>query len=122
MLFVHGWCYDHASFAFQQAYVSRIRRTISGGLAVATRRLKNYDIEEFVDDLIHLCRELAPTKHHSVGATIALEFAARCPEYVAAAVLIDSVVFPTVNDADFSDFGRQSQQEVIGVHGRARRL
>ncbi|MCA6111197.1 alpha/beta fold hydrolase [Bradyrhizobium cenepequi] len=102
MLFVHGWCCDHTSF--QQAYFSRVRRTIAvdlRGHGGSDAPIQNYDTEEFVDDLIHLCRELAPTKHivvgHSMGGTVALQFAARCPEYVAAAVLIDSVVFPTVN-------------------------
>jgi pimeloyl-ACP methyl ester carboxylesterase len=102
MMFVHGWGCDHTIFGPQRAYFSRSRRTIAvdlrgHGLSDAPRQ--DYTVDGFVDDLAALCKKLnlpgSIVVGHSMGGTIALEFAAQHPEHVAATVAIDSVLFPS---------------------------
>jgi pimeloyl-ACP methyl ester carboxylesterase len=100
MLFIHGWCCDHSYFAAQQAFFSKTRRTVAvdlRGQGASDAPLQDYTVATFVDDLAWLCGQLELAKPivigHSMGGTIALELAARHPDLVAAAVLIDSFLF-----------------------------
>jgi pimeloyl-ACP methyl ester carboxylesterase len=107
MLFVHGWGCDHSHFAAQQAFFGNTRRTVAvdlRGHGASDAPVEDYTVASFVDDLAWQCRELELNKPivvgHSMGGNIALEFASRHPDLLAAVVVIDSVLFPSADIAD----------------------
>jgi pimeloyl-ACP methyl ester carboxylesterase len=100
MLFVHGWGCNSSYFSPQIEFFGKTRRTVAvdlRGHGVSDAPLQDYTVAGFVDDLAWQCRQLSLIKPivvgHSMGGTIALEFAARHPELLAAIVLIDSYLF-----------------------------
>ncbi len=101
LLFVHGWCTDHAFFAPQVESFARDHRVVSPDLrghGTSDAPLQNYSIDGFVADLAWLCSELGLERPvvvgHSMGGAIALELAAGRPDLAAAIVMIDSVLLP----------------------------
>lgn len=101
ILFVHGWGCDHSFFAPQMEFFRPCHRVIAvdlRGHGSSDGPAQDYTMAGFADDLAWLCIRLALNKPvvvgHSMGGTIALEFAAHYPELLSAAVLIDSVILP----------------------------
>jgi pimeloyl-ACP methyl ester carboxylesterase len=101
ILFVHGWGCDHSHFAPQQAFFGQKRRTIAvdlRGHGASDAPVQDYTVAGFADDLAWQCRELGLDRPiivgHSMGGNIALELASRHSSLLAAAIIIDSVVFP----------------------------
>ena len=101
ILFVHGWGCDHSFFAPQMAFFKPRHRVVAvdlRGHGCSDAPPQNYTMAGFADDLAWLCTKLGLDKPvvvgHSMGGTIALEFAAHYPELLTAAVLIDSVILP----------------------------
>lgn len=116
MLFVHGCGCDHTHFASQAEFFSRSHRVVSVDLRGHGRSdapHQNYTMAVFADDLAWLCSELGLIKPivvgHSMGGSVALEFAARHPEIPESIVLIDSCIFP---DQSFLD-SLQPQAEAL---------
>lgn len=102
LLFVHGWCGNHTSFASQVEYFRPDHRVIAvdlRGHGASGTPQQDYTLAGFVDDLVWLCGQLGVSKPvvigHSMGGNIALELAVRHPESVAAIVAIDSVITPS---------------------------
>jgi pimeloyl-ACP methyl ester carboxylesterase len=95
LMFIHGWCCNHAFFQPQFDYFKTAH-------CVTTLDLRGcgnsdvldggYDIPTLADDIAWLCRELQLSKPiivgHSLGGMIAIELAARYP-YLPRAVVAD---------------------------------
>ena len=101
ILFIHGWGCDHSVFAPQVEFFRTRHRVVAvdlRGHGSSDAPRQDYTMAGFAEDLAWLCTELNLTKPvlvgHSMGGNIALEFAARYPELLMAAVLIDSVILP----------------------------
>jgi pimeloyl-ACP methyl ester carboxylesterase len=101
ILFIHGWGCDHSFFAPQVEFFRTRHRVVAvdlRGHGSSDAPQQDYTVAGFAEDLAWLCTELNLSKPvlvgHSMGGTIALEFAARYPELLTAAVLIDSVILP----------------------------
>jgi pimeloyl-ACP methyl ester carboxylesterase len=116
MLFVHGWGCDHSYFEPQQEFFGASRRTIAvdlRGFGASDAPEGDYTVASFVDDLAWQCRELRLDRPvvvgHSMGGNIALEFASRHPDLLAAVVVIDSVLFPSAELAG----GLQAMAEIV---------
>lgn len=103
ILFVHGWGFDHTAFAPQASFFSRSHRIVSvdlRGHGKSDAPEQDYTMSAYADDLAWLCTELGLKKPvvvgHSMGGNVTLELAARHPEIPASIVMIDSVVFPSL--------------------------
>jgi pimeloyl-ACP methyl ester carboxylesterase len=108
LLFVHGWGCNHTHFAPQQVALGTQRRTVAvdlRGHGASDAPPQEYTVAGFADDLAWQCRELELVKPivvgHSMGGTIALELAAKHPDLLSAAVLIDSALFPSPPKLNF---------------------
>ncbi|MGY3122948.1 pimeloyl-ACP methyl ester carboxylesterase [Bradyrhizobium sp. S3.14.4] len=101
-LFVHGLGGDRTHFAPQMEYFARQGRALNAelrGHGESDKPQQAYSIEGFADDLVFLCNRQQITKPiivgQSMGGNMALEIAARYPDFPAGLVLLDSgVLFP----------------------------
>src|ERR1700753_4371786 len=101
-LFVHGLGGDRTHFAPQMEYFTRQGRALNAelrGHGESDKPQQTYSIEGFADDLVWLCNQQQITKPvivgQSMGGNMALEIAARYPDFPAGLVLLDSgVLFP----------------------------
>jgi pimeloyl-ACP methyl ester carboxylesterase len=100
MVFIHGWCCDHTHFAPQIEHFSRGHRVLAvdlRGHGASDKPECNYTIAQFADDVAAVCQEAdvtgAVVVGHSMGGVITLTLAARHPELVKGAVLVDAPVF-----------------------------
>ncbi len=100
ILFLHGWCCDHAFFAPQIEHFAARHRVVAPdqrGFGASGRPAGEYTIETFADDAAWLCRELGVERPvvvgHSLGGAVALAIAARHPALPAAIALCDPAVF-----------------------------
>jgi pimeloyl-ACP methyl ester carboxylesterase len=99
-LFVHGLGGDRTHFLPQMAYFGRQGRVLSAelrGHGESDKPHQKYAIEGFAEDLIWLCDQQNLRKPvivgQSMGGNMALEIAARRPDFPAGLVLLDSGVF-----------------------------
>lgn len=129
MLFVHGWACNLAHLAPQALHFGSTHRVVSvdlRGHGRSDQPDQDYTMARFADDLAALCRETDLDRPvvvgHSMGGSIALELAARHPEALRAAVLVDSaVLWPEADVASMADFiaalrtpsFREAQQDFI---------
>lgn len=100
LLFVHGWTHDHTYMQAQFNHFDRHHRCVAvdlRGHGESDKPDAGYSIQALADDLAWLVFELGLRRPvvigHSMGATVALDLAARYADLVAAAVLLDPVVF-----------------------------
>jgi pimeloyl-ACP methyl ester carboxylesterase len=101
-LFVHGLGGDRTHFAPQMKYFADQGRVLAPelrGHGESDKPRQPYSIEGFADDLVWLCAQQKITKPlivgQSMGGNMALEIAARHPDFPAGVVLLDSgVLFP----------------------------
>jgi pimeloyl-ACP methyl ester carboxylesterase len=96
LVFIHGWCCNHAFFQPQFDYF-KTSHTVTTldlrGCGRSDQPESGYDIPTLADDLAWLCRELQLSKPiligHSLGGMIAIELAARYPSLPRAVVADD---------------------------------
>jgi pimeloyl-ACP methyl ester carboxylesterase len=95
-LFVHGWSCDHTHFQHQVARFRPSHRTIAvdlRGFGESDAPHQEYTMAGLADDLAWLCAQLDVQRPvvvgHSMGATIAIELAARHPSLPSAIVMLD---------------------------------
>ena len=106
LVFVHGWCCDHAFFQpqfdhFQAAHA--VAALDLRGCGSSGRPEAGYDIPTLADDVAWFCREIGVAKPvvvgHSLGGMIAIELAARHPSLPRAVVAVDpGAIDPTPAD------------------------
>jgi pimeloyl-ACP methyl ester carboxylesterase len=99
-LFVHGLGGDRTHFLPQMKYFALRGRALTAelrGHGESDKPQGAYSIEVFAEDLVWLCARQQITKPiivgQSMGGNMALEIAARYPDFPAALVLLDSGVF-----------------------------
>jgi pimeloyl-ACP methyl ester carboxylesterase len=102
ILLVHCWTCDHTFFAPQFNHFSGTQRVIAvdlRGHGESDKPRQPYTVAGFAEDLVWLCRQLAVEKPvvvgHSMGGNVALELAARYPDFATAIVMVDSCIVPT---------------------------
>ena len=95
-LFVHGLGGDRTHFTPQMEYFARQGRVLTAelrGHGESDKPQQAYSIEGFAEDLVWLCTRQQITKPvivgQSMGGNMALEIAARHPEFPAGLVLLD---------------------------------
>src|ERR1700721_884676 len=101
-LFVHGLGGDRTHFAPQMGYFTRQGRTLNAelrGHGASDKPKQEYSIEGFAEDLVWLCARQQITQPvivgQSMGGNMALEIAARYPDFPAALVfLVSGCLFP----------------------------
>ncbi|MGY8661235.1 alpha/beta hydrolase [Bradyrhizobium sp. UFLA05-109] len=111
-LFVHGLGGDRTHFAPQMEYFTRHGRALNAelrGHGESDKPQQAYSIEGFAEDLVWLCTQQQITKPvivgQSMGGNMALEIAARYPDFPAGLVLLDSgVFFPASAGAVFTGY------------------
>lgn len=103
LVFVHGWCCDRTYFAPQLEHFGRRHRVVAvdlRGHGDSDKPEQDYTIGGFADDVVWLARRLrlrdVVLVGHSMGGIAVLDAAARYPETIAAAILVDPspVVLP----------------------------
>lgn len=103
VLLVHGWCCDRRFFAPQAEHFGNQGHAVISvdlrGHGDSDKPPGPYPIAGFADDLAWLCTQLG-LKHplvigHSMGGTVAFDFATRHPDLPGAVVMLDSSVIPT---------------------------
>jgi pimeloyl-ACP methyl ester carboxylesterase len=101
LVFVHGWCCDHASFAPQVDAFAPTNRVVALDLPGHGRssQASVHSIESYAETVAWLCQQLDLSKPvvigHSMGGMIAVEAAASYPDVFQAAVALDS---PLIED------------------------
>ena len=111
-LFVHGLGGDRTHFAPQMEYFARQGRALNAelrGHGESDKPRQVYSIEGFADDLVWLCNRQQIAKPvivgQSMGGNMALEIAARYPDFPAGLVLLDSgVLFPASAGTVFAEY------------------
>src|SRR6201990_729935 len=111
-LFVHGLGGDRTHFAPQMEYFARQGRTLNAelrGHGASDKPRQRYSIEGFAEDLVWLCERQNITRPvivgQSMGGNMALEIAARYPDFPAGLVLLDSgVLFPASAGTVFAGY------------------
>src|SRR5437867_7325652 len=101
LLFVHGWCCDHAYWRDQIPEFAQRHRVVAAdlrGTGGSDAPDRDYSIAQFADDVAWLCGEIGLEKPvivgHSMGGLIALDIARRYPELPRALVFNDAVLTP----------------------------
>jgi pimeloyl-ACP methyl ester carboxylesterase len=96
LVFIHGWCCNHAFFQPQFNYFKKAHSVTTldlRGCGSSNQPDVGYDIPTLADDVAWLCRELQLSKPivigHSLGGMIAIELAARYPSLPRAVVADD---------------------------------
>ena len=111
-LFVHGWGGDRTHFAPQMEYFARQGRALNAelrGHGESDKPQQAYSIEGFADDLVWLCNRQQITNPvivgQSMGGNMALEIAARYPDFPAGLVLLNfGVLFPASAGTVFAGY------------------
>jgi pimeloyl-ACP methyl ester carboxylesterase len=108
-LFVHGLGGDRTHFAPQMEYFTRQGRTLNAelrGHGASDKPKQEYSIEGFAEDLVWLCARQQITQPvivgQSMGGNMALEIAARYPDFPAGLVLLDSGVLSLPRQGRYS--------------------
>lgn len=111
LVFVHGWTCNHSHFspqmdAFRQNY--HVVAVDLRGHGQSDKPPMEYTLSVFAEDVAEICNELQLDTPivvgHSMGGAVALEVAARYPDFLSGIVLIDTVLQP---DTGFLDALRQ---------------
>lgn len=96
LLFVHGWMMSHEVWREQFAAFSKVHRTVAldlRGFGASGKPEGDYSIDTFCNDLDFVTSSLALEKPvvvgWSMGASVALVYAATRPERVSKLVLVD---------------------------------
>jgi len=96
LVFIHGWCCNHAFFQPQFEYFKTSHAVVTldlRGCGSSDQSDDGYDIPTLADDVAWLCRELQLSNPivigHSLGGMIAIELAARYPSLPRAIVADD---------------------------------
>lgn len=102
VLLIHGWCCSSAMFAPQARYLRQKCRVLAPDLrghGASSAPSGDYTVETFTNDLAWLIDQYKLKKPvlvgHSMGGTIALQFAARFPQMKSGIVMIDSALCPS---------------------------
>ena len=111
-LFVHGLGGDRTHFAAQMEYFARQGRTLNAelrGHGASDKPKQVYSVEGFAEDLVWLCARQQIKQPvivgQSMGGNMALEIAARYPDFPAGLVLLDSgVLFPASAGTVFAEY------------------
>jgi pimeloyl-ACP methyl ester carboxylesterase len=111
-VFVHGLGGDRTHFAPQMEYFGRRGRVLNAelrGHGESDKPQEGYSIEGFAEDLFWLCAEQHIARPvvvgQSMGGNVALEIAARYPDFPAGLVLLDSgVLFPASAGTVFAEY------------------
>jgi pimeloyl-ACP methyl ester carboxylesterase len=127
-LFVHGLGGNRTHFTPQMEYFFRQGRTLNAelrGHGESDKPKQQYSIEGFAEDLVWLCAQQQITQPvivgQSMGGNMALEIAARYPDFPAALVLLDSgVLFPASAGAVFAEYLGPSRSEFCGSSAQDR--
>ncbi len=100
LLFVHGFCGEHAQFAPQLEHFAAKHRVVAldrRGHGQSDKPEQDYTVGLFADDIAWTCRELGLHRPvmvvHSMGA-IGLEVNARYPDLLGGLVVLDAPVRP----------------------------
>lgn len=109
LLFVPGWCCDHAAFRPQFEHFAREHSVTAldlRGVGRSDRPGAGYSIPELAEDIAALCAVVGIANPvvvgHSLGGMIAVELAARSPELPRALVLVDpGPLDPTPETVEF---------------------
>jgi pimeloyl-ACP methyl ester carboxylesterase len=108
LVLVHGLACHRGFWPEQLRHFSRGHRVLAvdlRGHGASDAPEQRYTIQALADDVSWMCTQLGVPRPvvvgHSLGGLIALELAASRPERVRAAVLVDSVLLPTGDRADF---------------------
>lgn len=100
MVFLHGWCCDHRFFMPQLSHFAGSHCVLAPDLRGHGRSdapRQDYTVAGFADDVAwqmdRLGLRTAAVVGHSLGGNVVLELAARRPDLVSAAIMIDSALF-----------------------------
>jgi pimeloyl-ACP methyl ester carboxylesterase len=106
LLFVHGWTCNLTHWRAQVEHFSARHRVVAvdlRGHGKSDAPEQEYTMEGYADDIAWLCRELSIERTvvigHSMGGIVTLVAAARYPELVQAAVLVDAAFPPRMGAA-----------------------
>jgi len=120
LVLIHCWGGDHRLMARQHEHFQRHHRVVSldlRGHGESDKPHADYTIGAFADDVCFAIRELRLSKPvlvgHSMGGTIALETAVRCPDLVSGVVILEALVVAPTALVD------QFRQVLDGIKGPA---
>jgi pimeloyl-ACP methyl ester carboxylesterase len=143
-LLVHGWAMDRMSLTPLSDALQGSHRVVSidlRGFGESDAPEQSYTIPGYSDDVTRLARQLGLEQPivigHSMGGMIALDIAARYPDEISAAIVLEGLVVPAegihpgvsamlprVLADDYPDFVRQLIAHLAGPHfdpaGRSR--
>lgn len=101
IVWVHGWCCNNTHFRDQVPHFAASRRCIGldqRGHGASDKPDQDYSVAGFVDDLAWLIGELGLDRPvvagHSMGGTVALNFARKHPGLTRGIVMVDSPIAP----------------------------
>jgi pimeloyl-ACP methyl ester carboxylesterase len=101
LVFIHGGFADHTHFTPQFDYFKRNHRVLAmdlRGHGESDKPQQDYTMTAYADDIHWLCQQVGIKKPivigHSMGGLIALETAARYPDYPAGIVVMDTPIAP----------------------------
>jgi len=118
LVLIHGWGGDHSHFAPQIAHFGRSHRVIAPdlrGFGQSDAPEQRYTISDYADEVAWLCDQLgvgaAVFAGHSMGGMIVLALAARYPQLVMGAAILDA---PIVSPPPLLDSFRQLSAAIDG--------
>ena len=131
IVFVHGWTCDHTTFLDQLAHFAPTNRVVAldqRGHGASDKPDQDYNVPGFVEDLAWFISELGLDRPvvvgHSMGGSIALNFARRHTALTRGVILIDSPLAPLpdallpVREAMLAGFKSDAYQSVAAGFAR----
>lgn len=102
LVFIHGGFADHTHFTPQFDYFKQKHRVLAmdlRGHGESDKPQQDYTMTAYADDVHWLCQQVGINKRivigHSMGGLIALETAARYPDFAAGVVVMDTPIAPS---------------------------
>ena len=99
LVFLHGFGCDHRYFSPQFEYFGLSRMVVAFDMRGHGRSIQSshsYAVRDFADDIIWAIERLGLAKPvvvgHSLGGAVTLELAARRPDLISGAILVDALV------------------------------
>jgi pimeloyl-[acyl-carrier protein] methyl ester esterase len=121
LLFVHGWMMSHEVWREQAAF-SKTNRVVTVGLrgfGKSDRPQGDYTLDVFADDLDFIIQELKLDKPvligWSMGASIALVYAAAHPERISKLVLVDGTPMLVAGRGFVEAIPPEAAQQLLGA-------